>query len=220
MGTMPLANIQEYWSKNQASHITFYPKRLQEIDLRRFFWMLHAKIVSAQSTNSTRLQQISGYLDYINSKFLNYFIPSEEICVDESVAEFRLSHIIRKNQRNEVFESYTLADSNTGYICGILPYYGSLTTQTLIRPDLPVSSRIPLYLYTMLLNKSPDAQEHHMFTDRYYTSYILNNELRKLKYHLTGTILTNRKELPNAIRKPNLKQKLIIAYRKNNNLQI
>lgn len=29
-------------------------------------------------------------------------------------------------------------DSETGYICGILPYYGSITTEMLIRPDLPV----------------------------------------------------------------------------------
>lgn len=97
--------------------------------------------------------------------------------------------------------SNTLADSNTGYICGILPYYGSLTTQTLMRPDLPVSTRIPLHLYTMLLNEIPCAEGHHMFTDRYYTSYILANEPRKLKCHLTGTILTNRKELPDAIKK-------------------
>ncbi|KAK2574896.1 hypothetical protein KPH14_008348 [Odynerus spinipes] len=29
---------------------------------------------------------------------------------------------------------YTLADSNTGYVCYILPYYGSLTTKLLVRP--------------------------------------------------------------------------------------
>lgn len=70
-----------------------------------------------------------------------------------------------------------------------MPYYGSLTTRTLIRPNLPVSTRIPLHLYTVLLNKIPGAQGHHMFVARYYTSYILATELHKLKYHLTGTIL-------------------------------
>lgn len=72
-----------------------------------------------------------------------------------------------------------------GIFMGI--YYDSLTTKTLIRPDLPIS--------TMLLNKILGAQGHHMFTDYYtsyiiyyYTSYILVNELYNLKYHLIGNI--------------------------------
>ena len=102
-----------------------------------------------------------------------------------------------------------MADSNTGYICAILPSsYGSLTTEKLIRPDLPVSTRIPLHLYAMLLEKIPGAQGHHMFIDRYYTSFILAEELLKLKCHLTGTILTKTK----------FRKKSTVAYRKRNTL--
>lgn len=55
-----------------------------------------------------------------------------------------------------------------------------------------------------------------MLTDRYYTNYtnyILAN-LPKLKCHLTDTILTNRKKLPDSIKKS------MIAYiiGNNNNL--
>ncbi|CAK9809085.1 PiggyBac transposable element-derived protein 4 [Anthophora quadrimaculata] len=58
-----------------------------------------------------------------------------------------------------------------------------------------------------------------MFTDRYYTSYILANELYKLKCHLTGTILTTRRELPDTIKKRQLpKGKSTVAYRRNNNV--
>lgn len=39
-----------------------------------------------------------------------------------------------------------------------------------------------------------------MFTNRYYKNYILIQQLSKMKY-LTGTILTDRKELPNIIKK-------------------
>jgi hypothetical protein len=39
---------------------------------------------------------------------------------------------------------YTIADSNTGYIYGILPYYGAFTTEQLVKSDLPVSTRIAL----------------------------------------------------------------------------
>ncbi|CAK9804154.1 PiggyBac transposable element-derived protein 4 [Anthophora plagiata] len=225
MGTMTAANMKEYWSADATSYIPFYPNTFSRERFTQIFWMLHAEIFSAQQSQPrTRLQLITGYLEYINSKLLNYFTPGKEICVDESVVKYkgRVSFITYNPKKPTKWgiRIYTLADSGTGYICGILPYYGSLTTQSLIRPDLPVSTRIPLHLYTTLLNKVPGAQGHHMFTDRYYTSYILANELRKLKCHLTGTILPNRKGLPDAIKnKMHLpKGKSMVAYRKDDNL--
>lgn len=88
----------------------------------------------------------------------------------------------------------------------------------MIRSDLPVSTRILLHFYTML-EKIPGAQESHIFTDR-YTSYTLSEELRKLICHLTGTILTNMKNLPNLIKKPKFCNKSIIAYREGNTLDL
>nr|KAF7394476.1 hypothetical protein H0235_017071 [Vespula pensylvanica] len=35
------------------------------------------------------------------------------------------------------------------------------------RPDLPVSMRIPIHLYEMMLDKIPGAQGHDMFTDQH-----------------------------------------------------
>ena len=91
---------------------------------------------------------------------------------------------------------------------------GSLITEKLIRPDLSVSTRILLHLYRMMLNKIPGAHGHHLFTDRYYTSYILAQELRELECHLTGMILTNRKELPCQIKKTKINMNSTVAYRK------
>lgn len=65
---------------------------------------------------------------------------------------------------------YVLADTSNGYIYSILPYYGSITTEILIRPELPGTSRIVLHLYSTLLNKLPNPEEYHIFCDRYYSS--------------------------------------------------
>lgn len=70
----------------------------------------------------------------------------------------------------------------------------------------------------MLLEKIPGAQGHYMYTERYYTSYVLAQELVKLKCNITGTILTNRKELPKEIKKPNFSKKSTVAYRRGNTL--
>uniref|UniRef100_A0A1A9ZC50 DDE_Tnp_1_7 domain-containing protein n=1 Tax=Glossina pallidipes TaxID=7398 RepID=A0A1A9ZC50_GLOPL len=91
---------------------------------------------------------------------------------------------------------YVLVESNTGYVYSALPYYGSITSESLIRPDLPVSSRIPLDLHRKLLDNVPNAKGYHMYTDRNYTSIPLAEELLKMNCFLTGTIKTNRKYLP------------------------
>lgn len=168
MGTMPLANLQEYWSKNDVSYIPFYPETFTRDRFSQIFWMLHLETLPTHTTNPrTRLQRVSCFLDYLNSKFLDYFIPGEHICVDESTIKFkgRISFVTYNPKKPTKWgiRVYTLAYSKTGYICCILPYYGSLTTELLVRPDLPVSSRIPIHLYQMLLEKIPGAQGHHMY---------------------------------------------------------
>ncbi|CAK9832815.1 hypothetical protein ANTRET_LOCUS9596 [Anthophora retusa] len=77
---------------------------------------------------------------------------------------------------------YVLADANTGYVQAILPYYGSLTTENLVRPDLPVSSTIVLDLCQKVLDLRPEVAGYITFTDRYFTSIPLANApLRKKK---------------------------------------
>ncbi|KAK2574890.1 hypothetical protein KPH14_008342 [Odynerus spinipes] len=210
-------------SRNDVSYIPFYSNKFTRDRFSQIFWMLHLKTIPTTDAGPrTRLQLVSCFLEYINSKLLNYFTPGAEICVDESTIKFkgRVSFITYNPKKPTKWgiRVYTMADSNTGYICGILPYYGSLTTEKLIRPDLPISARIPLHLYTMLLEKVPGSQGHHMFTDRYYTSFILAEELLKLKCYLSGTILTNRKHLPNQIEKPKFGRKSTVAFRKGNTL--
>jgi hypothetical protein len=96
-----------------------------------------------------------------------------------------------------------MPDANTGYAYSILPYYGSLTSKDLIRPDLPVSStttRIVLELCNKLLDSNPGSSVYHIFTDKYFTSLSLARVLLNLIIYLTGTIQSNRKFLPDSIK--------------------
>ena len=56
-----------------------------------------------------------------------------------------------------------MTDSETGYVYTILPYYGKITSEDLIRPDLPLTTRIPRHLYKKLLDKILEAEGYHMF---------------------------------------------------------
>ena len=108
---------------------------------------------------------------------------------------------------------YVLADSASSYICTFIPYHGKITTDSLIKPDLPFTSRIVLHLYNNLKELWPDIRGHHLFTDRFYTSPTLAKELAALGCHLTGTLLTNRKDVPKIFKKAKLKKGEKIAFR-------
>ena len=98
-----------------------------------------------------------------------------------------------------------LANSATSYVCTFIPYHGKITTESLIKLDLPFISRIVLQLFHNIRQTWPDISGYHIFTDRFYTSPTLASELSKVRCHLTGTIMNNRKDVPAVMKKPKLK---------------
>ncbi|XP_068626871.1 17-beta-hydroxysteroid dehydrogenase 13-like isoform X1 [Battus philenor] len=61
MGTMPLANLQEYWSRNVVNYIPFYSDTFTRDRFSQIFWMLHLETIPTRNTNPrTRLQRITG----------------------------------------------------------------------------------------------------------------------------------------------------------------
>ncbi|XP_047361946.1 piggyBac transposable element-derived protein 4-like [Vespa velutina] len=220
MGLIQLPNIQEYWSTASNSRIPFFPETFTRARFMQIFWMLHLKKPTQRNaTIRTRIQKVSNYLEYIDDKFRQYFIPYKAVVVDESIVKCkgRIAFITYNPNKPTKWgiRIYALTDSKTGYLFTILPYYGSITSDNISRSDLPVTTRIPLHLYNKLLNRIPDAKGYHMYTDRYYTSILLAEELLKMNCHLTGTIQVNRKGVPTQIKKPKFSRKTTVAYRKN-----
>lgn len=160
----------------------------------------------------------------MDNKYREHYCPSSNISVDESTVGFKGKIVFKCYNKLKPIKwglrIYVLADSINGYICALEPYFGSITTQNLIRPDQPFTVRIVLHLVNKLLDNS-DPTGLHVFTDRFYTSYILAQELLKLNIHLTGTIQTNRVGLPDAIKKKatqDVEKYSVTALRKDNTL--
>ena len=109
-----------------------------------------------------------------------------------------------------------MCESESAYIVAFVPYYGKYTTDGLVQPDLPFTSRIVLHLCNMLSSKGYGSG-YHIFADRFYTSPTLCEELRKLSFHLTGTVMPSRKGMPNELSKKKRKKKKheVVAFRKN-----
>lgn len=112
------------------------------------------------------------------------------------------------------FLSLILLDATTHPT--IMSYCGSITSENLSREKLSVPSRIPLHLFKKLLDNVGCAKGYHMYTDGYYSSISMANELLKMECHLTGTLSTNSKGVPPRMKKPKLSKANIGAGRKNN----
>lgn len=139
-----------YWSVKDNSRIPFFSNIFTRKRFNQIFWMLHLKTFdSAKNDIKTRIQPASNFLEYINPRFSDYFIPGENICVDESVIKFKgkISFITYNPNKPTKWgiQIYVLADSETGYEYSILPYYGSITSENLPRPDLLVSQNYQNY---------------------------------------------------------------------------
>ena len=93
MGTIPLTNMQEYWSVKDNSRIPFFSNIFTRKTFNQIFWMLHLKTSDpAKNDIRTRSQRVNNFLEYINSRFSDYFIPGKNICVDKSVVKFKGTH--------------------------------------------------------------------------------------------------------------------------------
>ena len=102
-----------------------------------------------------------------------------------------------KKQVKWGIKAFNLADSKNGYLLDTLFYTGA---RTLDEADptfqsLPQPGWVMMHLMRHYLNSN-----HHLFTDRYYTSVSLTTALASHNTSFTGTAMKNRIDLPDAIR--------------------
>ncbi|XP_017778000.1 PREDICTED: piggyBac transposable element-derived protein 4-like [Nicrophorus vespilloides] len=168
MGTITLSNLKEYWSTENNSRIPYFAEVFRRDRFLQIFWMLQVNRNARHATS--RKQKISYYLEYIDNKCRENFVSGKQLSVDEAVVKYngRMT-FIKYNPKKPTkcgIRMYVLLDANVGYIQSILPYFGSLTTEILVRPDLPISRRIILQLYENFLQSNPEAAGYHIYTDR------------------------------------------------------
>ena len=137
-------------------------------------------------------------LDGLISNFKANMKPSSNLSVDETMIGFRgrfgaKQYIPIKSTKCGV-KAFTLADSLNGYILDVLLYTGA-DTRNPRYPDLPKPAQTVMALTKDYLNEG-----HTIFTDRYYTSIPLLQELESQLTSFTGTCMKNRQQIPKNFR--------------------
>lgn len=171
MALNPKPEIVDYFSEDWLSKMPFFKDVFSRTRFLQIFWMLHLpEDTFSQQKPGSKTKYLSEYID---QKCREHFIPNVKIAIDESTVgckgRVQLKCYNPKKPTKWGLRIYCLCDSETGYVYCHIVYYGSTTTNSLIRPELPVTSRIVLQL-TELLLAAANGSGYHIYTDRFYTS--------------------------------------------------
>lgn len=211
MGLTPQPSLASYWSKSYLyrSEIPKYMTRNRfEIILRTF----HCSN-NAECPPGDRLFKIRNLVDLLVMKFKMWNVPSENMCIDESVIPFvgRLSfRQFIKNKRHRYGIKVFKLCINDGYTIDFKIYAGQESV-----PGVGVSTKIEMELAEDYLDKG-----RTMYTDNWYTSVTLANQLLNRSTNLVGTLHSNRKFNPVSVVKAKLKKGEIMSSQSQNNIVV
>jgi hypothetical protein len=224
MGMIPLPDMKDYWSNEWTTEIKFFCDVMPRDRFLQIFWMLHVGSDAINETNTAikRTKKVHGVIEHIEKNFQQHFVPGKNISIDESTVGFKGKILFKtynpKKPTKWGLRLFVLADSETGYVHSIIPYYGKVTGDicNLPYPEKSFTSRIVLSLIKRLEISTLDIEGYHLFTDRYYSSVELARELNQRKCHATGTIIAGRVGNPKPVRQGTLKKMKsgdVVAYR-------
>ena len=195
MGILRLTRIKDYWSTSQTCNIPFFRQVMSRNRFSQIFNVLHIGEIDATS----KLDKVQEFIDLILQSCQPLYTLEKEIAIDESIVPFTGRASIKQYVKNKPnpwgLKIYALSGSKSGYMHNILLYAGK-QTPLLQLPTHSHTTKVVLTLVDYLQDKG-----HDLYTDRFYTSVELADELTKLGFSITGTIQKSRKFLPTKIKK-------------------
>jgi hypothetical protein len=189
------SSIKDLFSEQWLDSSRIYKDIFSRKRFLQFYWGLHVSPPPRAETPDRQMQSSASKVKNVtimfNQNFWN-FIAQHSIYLQMnqqwiSRATWFSKCTIHKKPTKLGLRIYVIADSTNGYVCGLIPYYGSVTTKSLMHPELTFTSRIVLELIRKVQNATHE-KGYHLYTDRSYTNLDLAWELLKRKVHLTGTV--------------------------------
>lgn len=207
MGLLKKATLREYWSTKPVVASPFAKNLLSRNRWCAISSFLHFSdstgYIPRGEPGHDALYKLRPIIDPLIESFLTAATPGRQIALDEAMCAFRGRVHFRVYNSNKPdkwgIKLYQASDSKTGYTmmfeiyCGI----GGTTNSTVMR----------------VMDRFLD-NGHTLYMDRYYNSITLTEELLSRNTQVVGTVQTNRKGLPPAIKNQKLKRGEIISFRR------
>lgn len=220
MGILRKHSIESYWNTTDYSQDTpMFRKIFKLATFKLLLRFLHVSDSAEEpprgSDNYDEIYKFRSVLEHLCSTWAREYRLGPKISIDESIVGFKGRHQLVKYIRIKKHhqwgpKEYNLCDSTSGY-CHQTIYHTK---------GMSVSEHGQPFAVCDKLMTNHTGKHHHLIVDNYYTSVALCEIMLSKDVYVTGTIQSNRRALPVAM-KTKLKAKgEIIANRKGNMLCI
>lgn len=214
-GLIPLQSIDSYYTTSWEGRIPFFSDVFSKDEFLNIFWNLHFN----HRTNQNPVCKgflIEPILKHMKKVCKQFYTPGSRVAIDESTISIKGHVSFRDNNLNKPTKSglkvFVVSDSDSGYIFDYVPYFGE--RNFIPNSKLRKTTQIVKILSESVVMKDPSAPARglHVYTDMYYTSPELAEELFKIGCHLTGTVVTNRIGMPQGLKANGEKMKTADIY--------
>ncbi|CAH2019884.1 unnamed protein product [Acanthoscelides obtectus] len=198
-------SYEMYFSKRESIETPFFSKVMTERKFALICKFLHFSNNNEidENTSQRKLFKIKPVLDHLQKRFMEVYIPEQNISIDESLLGWKgrltwKQYIPSKRKRFGI-KLFILAESSTGYTYNFLIYTGADTNYGDSFASEPLSARVVLELSNNILDKG-----YCLFLDNYYTSVDLAEKLSMRRTDCVGTMRLNRKGIPKKLKEKKL----------------
>ncbi|XP_055083259.1 piggyBac transposable element-derived protein 4-like [Periophthalmus magnuspinnatus] len=202
MGLVPVPQRSDYWRARWPYNFPFPRKSMTRDRFEAIMWSLHLSNLKEDEENERkkhtpdydRLQKIKPlYTDIIHA-CRSFFQPYQHISIDERMVATKARISIKQYIKNKPikwgYKLFVLADSLTGYTWNFFVYTGKSASTSTASHGLGYSTVMDLMPLGLL------GRGYKLYTDNFYTSATLLNDLLELNTAACGTLRKNHVDFP------------------------
>ena len=150
---------------------------------RNIFQLILHTMLHASEPNTEGKAKIEPFVQKLVAQFQRCFYPYEALSLDEMVIGYkgRFAHKQFNAAKPHKYhiKTFGLCDAMTGYVVNLLIYFGRHTAYIETQDR---NSEHAIEVFNTLLEPF-HPHHHHIFADRYYTTFALIEFLRKNGYN-------------------------------------
>ena len=197
MGNICMPSYRHYWQTNKFFKMNFFSSIMSR---DRFEQILrYYNFGDVPLFDGDRLGKIRFLLDHFNDVSSRVFIPDKNLSLDESMMLWRGRLVFRqyiKNKRHKYGIKFFELCTDDGYILLCRIYAGVPLEDP---ENLGQTGQYVIDLGSSFFDKG-----YHFYTDNYYNSAELTQYLNSRKTYITGTLRSDRKQNPKAVKEAKL----------------
>ena len=207
-----LPSYHDYWSHDEFQEVAGVGKVMSRDRFDAIRSHFHFSDNDDPMAKNDRLWKIRPVLESLLERFRTVYVPSQRVCIDESLFRYRGRHscvqFIPTKRSRYGLKAYKLCESDgtcTGYTSSMKLYMGD---------DRQGDGKLASFGVVMHLMKEARLFDkgYIVYTDNWYSSPTLFHHLQSRKTGAIGTVRPNRKFMPRL----EVKQKGSIDFQSSN----